>query len=214
MKENPYLTGRREWMERYGGLIARERAWRRLALLSLLIAGVAVAGAITLAHRTRFVPYVVEVEPDGRIRGAGFPRPGLAPEPLHIKAFLAGWVERARSVWTDGAAQRRAVRKTFASLSRGDPAFTFVSRFSRENWKRARHESVSVEITGAPLPITDRSWQIEWRESVHSVGGELLRTEDWKATLEIYTAGNPPRNILLDNPLGIYIRTIDWTRRN
>ena len=156
---------------------------------------------------------MIEVDTEGRIRGAGIPRPGRAPGPLQTKAYLAHWIEQVRSVWSDGAAQRLAVRRAFASLSRRDPAFAFVSGFCQENWKRAGSESVSVEILGAPLPIAGRSWQVEWRETVHSAGGERLRQEDWKATVEIYPAQPPPGQALLDNPLGLYIRSVDWTRR-
>ena len=35
---NPYLAARREWDERYGHLITRERNWRLMALISALIA--------------------------------------------------------------------------------------------------------------------------------------------------------------------------------
>lgn len=34
--ENPYLAARREWDERYGNLITRERNWRIMALVCSL----------------------------------------------------------------------------------------------------------------------------------------------------------------------------------
>lgn len=40
-KQNPYLNARREWDERYGGLISRARNWQRIAADSLAVAVVA-----------------------------------------------------------------------------------------------------------------------------------------------------------------------------
>ena len=46
---NPYLTGRREWDERYGDLITRARNWRTMAALFSLFAVVATAGMVWLS---------------------------------------------------------------------------------------------------------------------------------------------------------------------
>jgi hypothetical protein len=43
---NPYLAARREWDERYGSLITRERNWRVMAILGSLIALASVGGMI------------------------------------------------------------------------------------------------------------------------------------------------------------------------
>ena len=40
-KQNPYLNARREWDERYGGLISRARNWQLIAAGSLAVAVVA-----------------------------------------------------------------------------------------------------------------------------------------------------------------------------
>ncbi len=211
--ENPYLTGRREWMERYGSLIAQVRRWQLTGIASLVVAGIAVIGAVTLAHRHQYVPYLIELEPAGAVRQSSILVAGVEMKPAYYKSHLAQWIQLVRSVWTDGAAQKMAVQKVFASLQRRDQAFLFVSNFCQDNWKRASRENVSVEIIGEPLPITDKSWQVEWREIVRSAIGEELRSEEWKATLEIYTVRHSSRETLLANPLGIYVRSVDWTRQ-
>jgi type IV secretory pathway TrbF-like protein len=58
---NPYLAARREWDERYGSLITRERNWRRMAVLSSLIALLAVGGMIRLSTKSHIVPFVVAI---------------------------------------------------------------------------------------------------------------------------------------------------------
>src|SRR3954447_14232258 len=69
--ENPYLAARREWDERYGHLITRERNWRLMALLCALSSLVTVAGLVYLSAQTHVVPFVVAMDSLGRPLAAG-----------------------------------------------------------------------------------------------------------------------------------------------
>ena len=69
--ENPYLAARREWDERYGHLITRERNWRLMALICALSSLLTVAGLIYLSARTHIVPFVVAMDSLGRPVAAG-----------------------------------------------------------------------------------------------------------------------------------------------
>ena len=53
---NPYLAARREWDERYGSLISRERNWRRMAVLCGLTTLVAIGGIVRLSVRHTWFP--------------------------------------------------------------------------------------------------------------------------------------------------------------
>ena len=54
---SPYLVARREWDERYGGLIRRAQQWRGAAILALLVALVEAIIIIGVATRPRATPY-------------------------------------------------------------------------------------------------------------------------------------------------------------
>ncbi len=58
---NPYLAARREWDERYGNLISRERNWRIMAILCSLVALASVGGMIRLSTKSHIVPFVVAI---------------------------------------------------------------------------------------------------------------------------------------------------------
>ena len=60
--ENPYLSARREWNERYGDYIARARNWRSAAFAALAISAVLALGVVWEAAQSKVVPYVVEVD--------------------------------------------------------------------------------------------------------------------------------------------------------
>src|SRR5713101_5694923 len=67
----PYLVARREWDERYGGLIKRAQQWRGAAVLALLVALAETIVIIGAPKRPRTAPYVVAVDSRGRVAAAG-----------------------------------------------------------------------------------------------------------------------------------------------
>jgi type IV secretion system protein TrbF len=62
MAPNPYVETHRLWDERYADLVLGKRNWQitasGLLVLSLILAG----GMVWLSGRSRYVPYVVEVD--------------------------------------------------------------------------------------------------------------------------------------------------------
>src|SRR5277367_5482203 len=62
MAANPYVQGWREWDERYADLVVGKRNWQ-LAAGGLLIMGLILAGGMVwLSGRSKYIPYVVEVD--------------------------------------------------------------------------------------------------------------------------------------------------------
>ena len=62
MESNPYLEARREWGERYADLVLGKRNWQ-IAAGGLLVLGLILAGGMVwLSERSRYIPYVVEVD--------------------------------------------------------------------------------------------------------------------------------------------------------
>src|SRR5260221_979145 len=59
---SPYLVARREWDERYGGLIKRAQQWRAVAILALLVALAEAIVIIVVAARPRTAPFLVAVD--------------------------------------------------------------------------------------------------------------------------------------------------------
>ena len=62
---NPYVEARREWNERYGDYIYQAQHWRTMAIISGLIALIAVAGVAYIGAQSKVIPYVVEVDKHG-----------------------------------------------------------------------------------------------------------------------------------------------------
>ena len=208
---NPYLAARREWDERYGHLITRERNWRIMAFICALAALLAIGGMIRLSTKSRIVPFVVAMDSLGRAVAAG-PAEQASPSDDRLKrATLFTWVEDLRTVTTDGNAQRKAIDRVYAHIGGGTQAQTFITEFYRGDppQKRASTETVGIEVRSV-LPTTDRTFEVEWTETTRDLYGAIRGKDNWKAVFTI--AINPPTDERMTriNPLGIYVTNASW----
>ena len=208
---NPYLAARREWDERYGNLITRERNWRLMALICALIALAAIGGMIRLSTKTHIVPFVVAMDSLGRTVAAGPAEEASAPDDRIKRATLFTFVEDLRTVTSDGVAQRKAIDRVYAHIASGGQSQAFISEFYRSSppQKRASTETVSVEVRSV-LPTSERTFEVEWTETTRDLYGAMKGQDHWKAVFAI--AVNPPLDEAQAriNPLGIYVTNANW----
>jgi type IV secretion system protein VirB5 len=208
---NPYLAARREWDERYGNLITRERNWRRMALLGALTTLVAIGGLVRLSSQSHIIPFVVALDSLGRTVAAGPAEETSIADDRLKRSTLFSWIENLRTVTTDGVAQRKAIDRVYAHIASGAQSQAFISEFYRNDppQKRAQNETVSVEVRSV-LPTSARTFEVEWREITRDLYGAVKGQDHWKASLTI--AVNPPKDerLVRINPLGIYITNASW----
>lgn len=211
--ENPYLAARREWDERYGHLITRERNWRLMALLCALSSLLTVAGLIYLSARTHIVPFVVAMDSLGRPVAAGPAEQTTTADDRIKRATLYAWLENLRLVTSDGIAQRKAIDRVYASVASGSQAQAFISDFYRADppQKRAQTETTSIEVQSV-LPTSERTFEIEWAETTRDLYGTVTQRARWKAAFTI--AINPLTDEITArvNPLGIYVTNVSWSK--
>jgi len=209
--ENPYLAARREWDERYGHLIARERNWRLMALLCALSSLLTVAGLVYLSARTHIVPFVIAMDSLGRPVAAGPAEQTTTADDRVKRATLYAWLENLRLVTSDGVAQRKAIDRVYAYVASGSQAQAFISDFYRGDppQKRAQTETASIEVQSV-LPTSERTFEIEWAETTRDLYGTVTQRGRWKAAFTI--AINPPTDEVTArvNPLGIYVTNASW----
>ena len=62
MAANPYVEARREWDERYADLVLGKRNWQIAAGGLLALSLILASGIVWLTTRSRYIPYVVEVD--------------------------------------------------------------------------------------------------------------------------------------------------------
>ena len=211
---NPYLDGRRELNERYGGYIAQARNWRLVAIGSLFVSALAVGGLAYTAGQSKVTPYIVEVNGLGDAVPVAIADRAARPDARIIRAQLARWATNCRSVYLDAAAERQAIDQCYAMINRRGPAFQTATDYHRANepFTRAQSESVTVQVETV-LPISAESWRVEWREEVRGRDGNVSSRTNWQAVVGITVIPPTDERQVLVNPMGVFVNAVSWSQR-
>lgn len=213
---DPYADARSAWNERYGTYIQQAYNWRLLALLEAIALILAVVGLITIASQSKLVPYVVAIDKIGTAIAVRPADRASTVDPGVVRAQLANWIVLARSVVTDRIVELNNLHDLYLLVAPNSSAQGYLDAWYPQQgnspFDRARTETVSIAVN-AIVPISPSSYEMQWTETVRDLHGVVIRTETWDATAEL--AFRPPQDeaTILKNPLGLYITSINWTRK-
>src|SRR5581483_5891576 len=131
-----------------------------------------------------------------------------------IKAYLARFVVDWRSVTIDSVAQKGAVDRLYAMVPRGSIAVGKMSEYFRANnpFAAAAKGTVATSVTNV-LPISEKTWQVEWTEVSRDSRGTVLSTVRMKASILVGLTPPTSEAQILLNPLGVYITDINWSQQ-
>ena len=177
MESNVYLEARREWDERYADLVLGKRNWQiaagGLLFLSLILAG----GMVWLSKRSRYIPYVVEVDKLGY--ALTVPQP-LTPVALpdvtaRMERYeVAAFIRDARSVTSDAQVEHQMLNALLAhargAADRFLDEYYHSDNFAHNPFKIAEKQTVSVQIDSI-LQLSPRSYQVRWTEQQRDLNG-------------------------------------------
>ncbi len=220
MAANPYVQGWREWDERYADLVIGKRNWQiaagGLLVLSLILAG----GMVWLASRSRYVPYIVEVDKLGYALTQAQPLTAASPPDVveRIERYeVASYIHQARSVSSDPQVEQQALNSLLAH-TRG-AADHFLDEYyhadsaAHNPFGIAEKQTVSVQVDSI-LKLSTKSYEVRWTEVRRDLNGAAAGTPThWEAQLQ--TEIVPPRDggAIESNPLGFYVTNITWTEQ-
>lgn len=212
-EHNPYLDGRREWLERYGSYIQRARQWRFMALAALLLAGISVTGNVLQATQSKMVPYIIEVDKIGKAAVATRADEAASPPMRLIQAEIAACIADWRTVTADAELQKKMIRR-LSYFFAGSATGILKGWYERNNPYEIAQSGklVHVEVRSLPLPVSRDSYRVEWTETTRSHTGVALDTQRYEATLTVQIVPPETEEVLLNNPAGLYITNITASR--
>lgn len=208
--ETPYQRAGQVWDERIGSARVQARNWRLIAFGTLLLAGGVSAALVWQSMQSRVVPYVVEVDRLGEARAVAPAEAGYRPSDPQSAWHLARFIRNVRSVSLDPVLMRRHWLSAYEFVTpRGALFLNDYARAARP-FAAIGERTVSVQVTSV-VRASDRSFQVKWTEAAYE-RGSLAGTSRWTAILTVVV--RPPRSAetLRDNPLGLYVDAIDWSR--
>ncbi len=213
---NPYLDARREWNAQFGRHISEKNSWRVAALISLLTALLSIGGLLTLGASKKVVPFVAVVDDLGNTIATASATSTGSTDPRVVRAVISDFYKNFRSVTTDGYAQKERIKRVYSLISAQDPAYRVMNEhFSNKDndpFTRAKTITASVNMSSI-LPLSKNTFQVEWEEVVRDRNGKIVSTEDYQSALTIKQTDQLTGQEMLDNPLGLYVVEISWTRR-
>lgn len=215
-KQNPYINGKREWNAQFGRPVAEANWWRLVALLSVVIALASLLGLLRLGAHTKVVPYVVVIDDLGRTVAKGEATQNLGVGDKVRKALISNFISNVRSVTSDGAAQKERFRSAYSMVSANDAAFQNLNDWFKSDegdpFVRAKEITVSVQLSTF-LPLSENTYQAEWRETIRSRGGKVLGVEDYQGILSVTQKEFINDAERISNPIGLFIKEFTWTKR-
>lgn len=217
-EENPYLATRGSW----NSLMTALQVQNNLLKIGLIVAGlvvlVSVVGISQLGLRSKFVPYVVEVNKFGDALAIDpAVRAVSAMDPRIVRSTLTSWITAVRSVTPDIAMERRNIYLAYAYVREGDPAKTMLNEWfdgtpGTDPISRSRKELVDVTV-GSIVEMTAHTWQVDWRETTRKPDGTVVMRKHFRAYVDIYVDQkiHETESEIRLNPLGLYIKYFHWT---
>jgi type IV secretion system protein VirB5 len=215
--ENPYLSARREYSDRYGSAVKDAARWRQISILMVMLCIAFGVVMMWLASQNKVVPYIVQVDKHGYAVTIKSAQQGSIADTRVVVAALGGFFVNFKTVVTDVASQRRMLNDVYSYLAKNSSAETAVSQYYKEHnpfvaTQDKREYTVQVEIRSIVRSGSDdKSWQILWTEEKVDQGAVIESTE-WRAIVSV--AISPVRELaeVLKNPLGIYITEINMAQ--
>lgn len=208
--ETPYQRAGQAWDQRLGTWRAQAAGWRLAALGLLAICAGQSAGLVWLSARGGITPWVVEVDKLGEPRLVAPAVQGARPTDPMIAWTLARFVEDVRGVPADGVLLGKAWRRAYDFTSEaGAAALTDYAR-GADPFAQLGRVQVAVEVVSVVRASPD-SFRLTWIERRYE-NGQLTATERWAGVFTLVIT--PPRtaDALRKNPLGIFIRSIAWSK--
>lgn len=208
--QTPYQRAGQVWDDRIGSARVQARNWRLIAFGQLLLVAAVTVALIWQSTRSVIAPYVVEVDRLGDVRAVGPATQAYRPSDAHIAHQLERFIRNVRSIPMDPIVLRQNWLEAYDYVTeRGAATLNEYARIN-DPFARVGRMSVAIDIRSV-VRASDSSFQIRWTERQFA-NGAAAGIEQWTAILS--TKLQPPKDEqqLHQNPLGLYIDGLNWSR--
>ena len=211
--ETPYLRAQQVWDDRIGSARVQAKNWRLLALSCILANLLLGAGLVYQSLKAQVIPYIVEVDSQGEVRLVGPAAVLYRPSQAAIQHQVREFVRTIRGLATDPIVVRERWMQVYAGVTpRGANLLNSYAR-ERDPFGKVGKVSIAVDVQRV-LPLTETSYDVQWREATYDAQG--VKTEDATYSGIVAVVMQQPKTAqaLKDNPLGIYVDTFSWSRKD
>lgn len=212
-EDNPYLSARAEYGDRYGAAVNEAARWRQIALFLLLLSLAFGGMMIWMSTQNKVVPYVVQVDRQGYSVAIKSAEEGSALDNRIVIAALARFFSNFKTIVSDTYAQRAMVNGVYDYIARDSSAEGVVNNYYRNNNPFTGGDYTTQVDVKSVLAIGGggKSWQVLWTENIIR-RGEVTGSTEWRAIVTIATSPVLDLADVIKNPLGIYITELNMAQ--
>ncbi|HYN63691.1 MAG TPA: conjugal transfer protein TrbF [Candidatus Limnocylindrales bacterium] len=211
--ETPYLRAQQVWDDRIGSARVQARNWRFMALGGLVANLLLGGGLIYQSLKAQVVPYVVEVESQGEVRAVGPAAVLYRPSQAAIQHQVREFVRTIRGLATDPIVVRERWLQVYAGVTpRGATLLNSYAR-ERDPFGKVGKVSIAVDVQRV-LPLTETSYDVQWTETTYDANGVKMEDAKYSGLFAVRMQQPRTAQALKENPLGIYIDTFAWSRKD
>lgn len=212
------LSARAEFANAFGDLARGKRNWQLAACWLLGLLTLVVGAYIRLAGAARVVPYVIEVDRLGEIAAAGTVEAMKEPEPRLVASQIAGFLRTVRTVLPATSPQleaevmRQAYRFVDQTSAAASTLNTYFADPVHDPRVLGRTLTREVQVTSTLAIPGTSTWKVRWTETdlPLEVGGPTHSTA-WEGYVTVRLHPPVTADAVRDNPLGVFITSINWT---
>lgn len=212
--DTPWNRAGREYQNTFLQLAVDKANWRFAFFVAMVIAGIAVGGVVYIGSQPKIKPYIVEVDQLGHTLAV---RAVTEEDSVSLKKEtyreMKDMIEYLRTVTTDIAANDANIHKGFIRLK--GAATAYVRTELRKAPPNTVGESKTVQVKQVEiLPISEKTWQVQWEEHSFSLNGEALGIERWKAIVTFEVSPSEKIEEFRENPVGFKAVDLHWAKVN
>ena len=208
--ETPYQRAGQVWDDRIGSARVQAKNWRLAFFGMLVLSGGLAGGLVWQSARGTVVPWVIEVDKLGRSLAVAPAVADYQPTDPQIAWHLARFIEEVRSVPADPVVLRQNWLDAYDYVtSKGALALDDYARRA-DPFAQIGKTQVAVDVSSV-IRASDDSFRVAWVER-HYADDALTATEHWTAILTIVVKTPTDADRLKKNPLGVYVRALNWSK--
>ena len=208
--ETPYQRATQAWDDRIGSARVQAKNWRLMAFGSLFLSAGLAFGLVWQSATGTIVPWVVQIDKLGEAQAVGPAAADYKPTDPQIAWHLARFVEQVRAIPADPVIVRQNWLRAYEfTTTLGAAALNDYARVN-DPFASVGKRQIAIEVSSVIRASPD-SFRVAWFERAYE-NGQLSGIERWTAILTITV--QPPRDAdrLKQNPLGIYVNAINWSK--
>ena len=208
--ETPYQRAAQVWDERIGSARVQAKNWRLMAFGSLFLSAGLAFALVWQSARGSVVPWVVQIDKLGEAQAVGPAVADYKPTDPQIAWHLARFIEQVRAIPVDAVIVRQNWLRAYEFTT--DRGAAVLNDYARVNdpFAKVGKRQIAVEVSSVIRASPD-SFRVAWFERTYE-NAQLAGIERWTAILTIALQQPTDADRLKQNPLGIYVNAINWSK--